>query len=67
MAPQVVELQKIPLDFKKKAFILDMAFNEKHQTLGLVATDGRMFFYQSKDKEFKLKPLFVIDASELSI
>lgn len=55
LASQVVEEDSISLDFKKKTFILDMAFNEKYQILGLVATDGRIFFYQSKEKELKLR------------
>ena len=54
-------------DFKKAAQILDMAFSSKHQILGLVASDCRIFFYQSKDHKFHLVPLLVIDASELSM
>ena len=56
------------MQFKKTSHILDMAFSEKRLTLGLVATDGRIFFYQSvKAHVFNLKPMFVIDASELTV
>lgn len=44
-----------------------MAYSEKHQILGLVASDGRLFFYQSKDEELRLRPSFIIDASELTL
>ena len=37
----------ITLDFKKKAHILSMSWSERQATLGVLATDGRMFFYQS--------------------
>lgn len=46
---------------------MSMAFSQKHQILGATGSDGRIFFWVSKEKAFHLRPLFVIDASELTI
>ena len=68
MAQRIVQDYSVDLEFKKPSHILGMAFSEKWQILGLVASDGRIFFYQSKHQgAFNLKPLFTIDASELTI
>ena len=69
MAQRIVMDYSVDLEFKKTSHILGMAFSEKWQILGLVATDGRIFFYQSKHQanKFVLKRLLVIDASELTI
>ena len=67
MAQKIIFDYDIKPDFKKKAYIMSFAFSEKWQIMGLTASDGRIFFYKSKDKEFVLKQLFIIDASELTI
>jgi hypothetical protein len=67
MANKLVTEATVHLDFKKPSHILNMAWSEKQHILGLVATDGRIFFYQSKANAFTLVSLFSIDASELPI
>ena len=67
MANSLEEEMQINLDFKKPSHILGMAWSERHQMLGLLGTDGRIFFYRSKSSTFMLMPLFVIDASELAM
>ena len=67
MANHLEDEMQINLDFKKPSHILSMAWSERHQMLGLLGTDGRIFFYRSKSSTFMLMPLFVIDASELAM
>lgn len=67
MAMKIIYDYSIKPDFKKKSQILSFAFCEQYQILGLTASDGRIFFYKSKDQDFRLKPMFIIYASELTI
>ena len=67
MADKIIHSLDIKPEFKKEAFIMDFAYSQKHQILGAVGSDGRIFFYVSKDKIFYLKRLFIIDTSELSL
>lgn len=67
MANRLEQEQSVRLDFKKAAHILHLAWSERHQILGLLASDGRLFFYQSKPTTFQLQQLFTIDASELPV
>jgi hypothetical protein len=38
---------EVKLNFPKQSFIMDFAFSERHQVVGLVASDSRIFFYQT--------------------
>ena len=66
-AEMMVPHYEIKPDFKKKSFIMGMAFSNKHQILAATGSDGRLFFWISKEKSFMLRPLFIIDASELTV
>ena len=68
MALQLVQEYEVSPEFKKASHILSMAFCDKQQLLGVVASDGRIFFYQNQTKGFDLSRLsFVIDCSSLPI